>query len=248
MLPTEAGAKERDLGGGYAIEDHSGHPSEGDKGKYKLKVTNPDGKTFPHYAELQYCAERQRRRLCRGNRRVPDYTALSTSYTFQDKDSEPEVEIQTTEDDVVEGTERFRFTCGQGKSQYLKILDDDEATITVDNASATEGLSITFTLKHTGKRTAFGFKATPSYTNGTAESGDYTPNTTEQSFSGTLNEEKTFTVLTPNDDVLEGNETFTVTVSLSGHRERVHREIRHGHGHDQQQRRRHRLHQRRQQV
>ena len=56
---------------------------------------------------------------------------------------------------------------------------------------------------------------TPGYTNGTAASGDYTANTTALTFTGTKAETKTFTVDTTQDVVFEGNETFTVGLSVS---------------------------------
>ena len=60
-----------------------------------------------------------------------------------------------------------------------------------------------------------GLKVTPSYTNGTAASGDYTANTTALTFTGTKGETKTFTVSTTEDAVLEADETFTVGLSVS---------------------------------
>ena len=61
-----------------------------------------------------------------------------------------------------------------------------------------------------------GLTVTPGYTNGTAAGGDYTANTTALSFTGTKGETKTFTVSTTEDAVLEGNETFTVGLTVSG--------------------------------
>ena len=56
---------------------------------------------------------------------------------------------------------------------------------------------------------------TPSFTNGTAASGDYTANTEALTFTGTKGETETFTVDTTEDAVLEANETFTVSLTVS---------------------------------
>ena len=95
------------------------------------------------------------------------------------------------------------------------INNDDGATVTVNNASASEGESMTFTVT-LGDAVQGGLKVTPGYTNGTAASTDYTANTTALTFTGTANETKTFTVSTTEDAMLEGNETFTVDLSVSG--------------------------------
>ena len=56
---------------------------------------------------------------------------------------------------------------------------------------------------------------TPRYTNGTASGSDYTANTTALSFTGRAGETQTFTVATMADAVLEGDETFTVGLTVS---------------------------------
>ena len=95
------------------------------------------------------------------------------------------------------------------------IDNDDSAAVTVDDANAAEGDGITFTVT-LSEAVQGGLKVTPSYTNGTAASGDYTANTTALTFTGTANETKTFTVSTTEDAVLEADETFTVDLTVSG--------------------------------
>ena len=56
---------------------------------------------------------------------------------------------------------------------------------------------------------------TPGYTNVTASSSDYTANTSALSFTGTAGETQTFTVSTAQDTVVEGDETFTVGLTVS---------------------------------
>ena len=96
------------------------------------------------------------------------------------------------------------------------INDDDGATLTVNDSNAEEGDGITFTVT-LGEAVQGGLTVTPSYTDGTAvEGADYTANRTALNFAGTANETKTFTVSTTEDTVLEGNETFTVGLAVSG--------------------------------
>ena len=127
--------------------------------------------------------------------------------------------LTPTDDTSIEGDETIGIAGSATgltvNSVNLTLTDDDEATVTVNDASASEGDEITFTVT-LDKAVPEGLKVTPSYTNGTAEDGDYTENTTEISFTGTANETKTFTVSTTEDAVLEANETFTVGLTVSG--------------------------------
>ena len=132
--------------------------------------------------------------------------------------------VQTTEDDVVEGNETFTVGLSVSDTSLSvtatdtgtgTINNDDGAVVTVNNANASEGDDMTFTVT-LGEAVQGGLTVTPGYTNGTAASTDYTANTTALTFTGTANETKTFTVSTTEDAVLEANETFTVGLSVSG--------------------------------
>ena len=94
------------------------------------------------------------------------------------------------------------------------VNNDDAATVTVNDASASEGDSIAFTVT-LDEAVQGGLTVTPGYTNGTAASGDYTKNTTALSFTGTKGETQSFKVATTEDAVLEAGETFTVGLSVS---------------------------------
>ena len=154
-----------------------------------------------------------------------DYTANTAALSFTGTANETKTfTVSTTEDAVLEADETF--TVGltvSGTSLSITATDtgtgtinnDDGATVTVNDANADEGDSMTFTVT-LGTAVQGGLKVTPSYTNGTAASGDYTANTAALSFTGTANETKTFTVSTTEDAVLEANETFTVGLSVSG--------------------------------
>ena len=127
--------------------------------------------------------------------------------------------LSPTQDDAVEGSETIGVSATSLSTKVtgttVTLTDDDNATLSVNDATAAEGSSMTFTVT-LDTAVVGGLTVTPSYTNGTASSSDYTTNTTGISFSGTANERKTFTVSTTQDDVVEGNETFTVGLSVSG--------------------------------
>ena len=153
-----------------------------------------------------------------------DYTKNTSALTFSGTAGETKTfTVSTTEDAVLETDETF--TVGLSVSNAPSgitssdtgtgtIDNDDGAALTINDTSATEGGSLTFTVV-LDKAVEDGLKATPGYTNGTAESGDYTKNTTALTFSGTKGETKTFTVSTTEDEVLEADETFTVGLSVS---------------------------------
>ena len=139
------------------------------------------------------------------------------------------------QDEVVEGTETFRISYSLGPLPGAgpvlppvpdavtvdgpaigTIIDDDSATVTIADASATEGDAITFTAT-LDKAVVGGFTVTPSFTDGTATKGtDYTENTTALTFAGTAGETQTFTVATTEDSDDESIESFTVDLSVSG--------------------------------
>ena len=156
-----------------------------------------------------------------------DYTANTTALSFTGTKGETKTfTVSTTEDAVLEANETFTVSMSvSGTTLGSRITatdtgagtinDDDSTTVTVNDASASEGESMTFTVT-LSEAVQGGLKVTPSYTNGTAASGDYTANTTALTFSGTKGETETFTVSTTEDAVLEGNETFTVGLSVSG--------------------------------
>ena len=93
---------------------------------------------------------------------------------------------------------------------------EDSATVTIADASASEGDAITFTVA-LDKAVSGGLTVTPSFTDGTATKGtDYTENTAALTFTGTAGETQTFSVSTTEDADVEGDETFTVGLAVSG--------------------------------
>ena len=151
-----------------------------------------------------------------------DYDENTTALSFTGTKGETKTfTVATTEDAVLEADETF--TVGLKASIALvtdsdtatgTVEDDDSTAVTVNDASAAEGDSMTFTVT-LSEAVQGGLTVTPDYTNVTAASGDYTANTTVLSFTGTKGETKTFTVATKEDAVLEGDETFTVGLTAS---------------------------------
>ena len=152
-----------------------------------------------------------------------DYTANTTALSFTGTANESHTfTVATTDDAALEGDETFTVGLSVSHASVTAtdtgtgtIQDNDAATVSVSDASASEGSSLTFTVT-LDQAVSGGLTVTPSYTDGTASSSDYTANTTALSFSGTANETQTFTVATTPDAVLEGDETFTVGLSVSG--------------------------------
>ena len=92
----------------------------------------------------------------------------------------------------------------------------DAAIVTIGDASATEGDAMTFTVT-LDDAVSGGLTVTPGFTDGTATKGiDYTENTAALAFAGTAGEAQTFTVATTEDLLVEGDETFTVGLTVSG--------------------------------
>ena len=156
-----------------------------------------------------------------------DYTANTTALTFTGTKGETQTfTVSTTEDAVLEADETFTVgltvsnaptgtTVTATDTGTGTIDNDDSAAVTVNDADADEGDGITFTVT-LGAAVQGGLKVSPGYTHGTASKGDYSINTNVLSFTGTANETKTFTVSTTEDAVLEADETFTVSLTVSG--------------------------------
>ena len=179
-----------------------------------------------------------------------DYTENTSALTFAGTAGETQsFTVATTEDTTVETNETF--TVGLAVSGTAASVtatdtatgtitnDDGSAAVTVDDASANEGDSITFTVT-LNKAVAGGLKVTPSFTDGTATKGtDYTENTTALTFAGTAGEKKTFTVATTEDTTVENQRDLHRRPGGVGDlRERDRH--RHGHRHHHQRRRKRR--------
>ncbi len=160
-----------------------------------------------------------------------DYTANTSAVSFTGTAGETQTfTVSTTEDTDIESDETFtvslsvsgaRGTVQATDTAEGTITNDDYPAVTIADTSAEEGNAITFTvtLDHA---VSGGFTVTPSFTDGTATKGtDYTANTSALTFAGTAGENKTFIVATTDDDDDEPNETFTVSLTVSGTTETV---------------------------
>ena len=162
-----------------------------------------------------------------GTAESSDYTAqTATEVTIAAGATSAALEVQTTGDAVTEGGETFTVTIsasdlpdgvtlGTDAVATVTITDDDSAAVTVADASAAEGDEITFTVT-LDTAVAGGLTVTPGFADGTATGADYTGEKAELQFSGTAGEAKTFTVATTEDEVVEGDEAFTVSLQVAG--------------------------------
>ena len=155
-----------------------------------------------------------------------DYTENTAELTFTGTAGETQTfAVTTTEDAVVEAVETFTVSLSvSGTTETVTatdtatgtITDDDSTAVTIDDASAVEGDPLTFTVT-LDQVVSGGLTVTPSFTDATATSGtDYTENTAPLSFTGAAGETQTFTVATIEDEVAEADETFTVSLAVSG--------------------------------
>jgi len=131
--------------------------------------------------------------------------------------------LTPTDDAVVEGAEMLSVdgsttVAGLTVTDTDVTIDDDDgsAAVTIEDESAAEGDTLKFTVT-LDKAVQGGLKVTPSFADGTATEGtDYTENTAALTFAGTAGETQSFTVATTEDAFVEGDETFTVSLSVAG--------------------------------
>ena len=89
-------------------------------------------------------------------------------------------------------------------------------TLTVSDASVVEGGNLTFNVT-LNLPVQDGLTVTPGFSDGTATRGtDYTANFADLRFEGTVGETHTITVASTQDEVVESDETFTVSLVISG--------------------------------
>ena len=166
-----------------------------------------------------------------GTALTSDYTAVTDHMlTFAGTADETETfMVSITSDEIVEGDETFTValsgldgtteTVNLGPAATITITDDDTATVTLGDATVAEDVgmaTITATLDKVVEGT---FSVMVSTTDGTATTaaGDYTTTTTMLSFTGNpAGEEQEFTVMIADDSVVEGDETFSVSLSGLG--------------------------------
>ncbi|MBK1987213.1 cadherin-like domain-containing protein [Sphaerospermopsis aphanizomenoides BCCUSP55] len=156
---------------------------------------------------------------------VGDFTANTQTLTFAQGETQKTFTVQTTEDALFEGDETFTVTLSNptngsiisstnGTAQGTITNDDPAPVFSIEAAEAEEGSGVTFTVTRTGDAQANqSVTVTTSIATGdTGSAGDFTAKTQTLTFAAGETE-KTFTVETTQDDLFEGDETFTVTLS-----------------------------------
>ncbi len=151
-------------------------------------------------------------------------TVSPASLTFSSTDwhMHQTVTVMATEDtDALDGTRTLTHTVSgygtvtRAASIVVAVADDDTPTITLGAETVNEGVAssmVTITAV-LDLPVATGFTVTVSTADGTAEAAsDYTAPTTILTFDGTESETETFTVPITNDNIAEGDETFTVSL------------------------------------
>ncbi|MFM7363821.1 MAG: Calx-beta domain-containing protein [Cuspidothrix sp.] len=154
-----------------------------------------------------------------------DFTANTETLTFAQGETTKIFSVITTQDNVFEQNETFSLTLNNPTNNAIisstngtakgTINNDDSVPIfSIASASATEGNSITFTVTRTGdaQATQTVNVATSIASGDTASTNDFTAKTETLTFAQGETS-KTFTVQTTPDTLLEGNETFTVSLS-----------------------------------
>jgi YD repeat-containing protein len=152
-----------------------------------------------------------------------DYTAVASTLTFLPTDTSKTVNVATSNNATVNGTRAFYANLTNASagsaisdSQGVGIINDDEVAVIpsfkINDASANEGSSVTFTVTKTGL-TDLSYNVHYATQNGSASSSsDYTAQSGTVTF-GPTETQKTVTIATTGDTSPEDNETFTVNLS-----------------------------------
>ena len=149
-----------------------------------------------------------------------DYTAVSGTLTFGANETLKTVRVPTTDDSVVEHQERFTLILSKPTNATLRntratgnIIDNDRPTVSVSDASATEGDAVEFTVSLSAAVPAETFSDATVYydlDHGTADASDFT-----QQKGGWIRfrpgqTSVTVSVSTSDDAVDEEDETFSI--------------------------------------
>lgn len=149
-----------------------------------------------------------------------DFTAASGTLTFQTSDTSKTFTVSTTGDTTYEANETLTATLSSASAGTISqatatgtINNNDTApSFAINNSSATEGSSVTFTVTKTGS-TALTHAVNYATSSGTATSGtDFTAKSGTLTFTSGQTTQ-TFSVTTTNDSTVESNETFNITLS-----------------------------------
>ncbi|WP_345251326.1 Calx-beta domain-containing protein, partial [Kangiella taiwanensis] len=148
--------------------------------------------------------------------------AGTTTVVIPAGDTSVTVDVVVNDDTTVEPTETVIATIDSvsegtivNATDTVEIADDDAAAVTVEDVTANEGVgTVTFTIT-LNNDVAGGTNVDYSFTDGTATGGgtDYDSTGGTVTFVGTAGETQTFTVAYTDDNIVEGDETFTVSLN-----------------------------------
>ncbi len=155
-----------------------------------------------------------------------DYQSASGVLTFSGTSGEKDtISITVNGDDVLEPDETFTVDLSEGNfgerdivftddSGLGTIIDNDDATVTIADASVTEGGDILMDLV-LDKDVQGDVSVDVSFAFGTTAAGDFTNTTQAFTFTGGTADTLTVTVPTDDDNVLETDETFFAYLALT---------------------------------
>ena len=156
-----------------------------------------------------------------------DYTAFSQTITFGEGDTDKTFTVDIQDDSILEENETFNIDVVNAAPMItlagltfitpgattVTITDDDSAALmlTGDMSVNEGGESATITVS-LDNAVQGGFTVEVATMEDSAVSADYTIISPVLTFTGTAGEEKTFVVSATDDDIAEGDETFTVSL------------------------------------
>ena len=157
-----------------------------------------------------------------------DYTAASGTLTFAAGDTSKTIDVLVTDDSLGEGDEDFTVTLSSASNAGMSdgeatgtITDNEIPTLTIADATATEGASVSFTVTLDPASSSSDVTVAYATSDGTAtadsadaDGADYTaPASGAELIIGAGHTSGTITIATGDDTVYEEDETFTVTLS-----------------------------------
>ncbi len=159
-----------------------------------------------------------------GTTAAGDFTNTTQAFTFTGGTADTlTVTVPTDDDNVLETDETFfaylALTAGNSEvdvtdTAIATIIDNDDATVTIADASVTEGGNILMDLV-LDKDVQGDVSVDVSFASGTTAAGDFTNTTQAFTFTGGTADTLTVTVPTVNDNVLETDETFFAYLALT---------------------------------
>ncbi len=159
-----------------------------------------------------------------GTTAAGDFTNTTQAFTFTGGTADTlTVTVPTVDDNVLETDETFfaylALTAGNSEvdvtdTAIATIIDNDDATVTIADASVTEGGNILMDLV-LDKDVQGDVSVDVSFAFGTTAAGDFTNTTQAFTFTGGTADTLTVTVPTVDDNVLETDETFFAYLALT---------------------------------